>query len=129
MPAVAVRARDVLARPQRLVGEHVDGDTDRADRATARAEDRPDLLVGRGPVSLAQGGHELLLAQPVIAADQRQDEPSPTITGIAFDVAAGSMSRNSASASIVVAPGVSTSSGFSKGSGNFGALGIPRAAS
>ena len=48
--------------------------------------------------------------------------PSLT-TGIAFDVAAASMPRKSASASIVVTPGVSTSSGAPSGSGNVGARG------
>ena len=40
-----------------------------------------------------------------------------------------SMPRNSASASMVVAPGVSTSSGASRRSGNSGARGMPRATS
>ena len=55
--------------------------------------------------------------------------PSVFTTGIAFDVAAASMPRKSASASIVVTPGVSTSSGASSRSGNSGARGTPRAIS
>ena len=55
--------------------------------------------------------------------------PSGFVTGIAFDVAASSMPRNSASASNVVTPGVSTSSGASSASGNAGARGTPRAIS
>ena len=42
--------------------------------------------------------------------------PSSVVTGIAFDVAARSMPRNAASASHVVTPGVSTSSGAASGS-------------
>ena len=45
---------------------------------------------------------------------------SPTTTGIALDVAAGSMPRSSASASIVVTPGVSISSGASSRAGKLG---------
>ena len=46
--------------------------------------------------------------------------PSSIVTGIAFEVAAGSTPRNSASASIVVTPGVATSTGLSSRSGNVG---------
>src|SRR6059036_933937 len=50
---------------------------------------------------------------------------SPTTTGIAFEVAAASIFRNSASPSMVVTPGVSTSSGAASDCGNSGARGIP----
>ena len=46
--------------------------------------------------------------------------PSSVVTGIAFDVAARSIPRNSASASHVVTPGVSTSSGAPSGAGKHG---------
>jgi hypothetical protein len=55
--------------------------------------------------------------------------PSSVVTGIAFEVAARSMPRNSASASQVVTPGVSTSSGLSRRGGNSTARGTPRAIS
>ncbi len=55
--------------------------------------------------------------------------PSSFTTGIAFEVAAGSIPRNAASASIVPIPGVSTSSGVSSRSGNAGGRGIVRATS
>ena len=55
--------------------------------------------------------------------------PSAVTTGIAFDVAAASMPSSSASASIVVTPGVATSSGAPSRSGNSGARGTPRAIS
>ena len=53
----------------------------------------------------------------------------PSTTGIAFDVADASIPRNSASASIVVAPGVSTSSGASSRAGNTDGCGIAWATS
>ena len=37
--------------------------------------DRPDLLLRRGPVRLAERRDELLLAQAVVAPDERQDKP------------------------------------------------------
>ena len=49
MLAVLVRAGDVLALAERLVGDHLDVDADRAERAAARAERAADLLVGRRP--------------------------------------------------------------------------------
>jgi hypothetical protein len=51
------------------------------------------------------------------------------MTGIAFEVAASSMSKKLASPSIVVTPGVSTSCGAPKRSGKRGARGIARATS
>jgi hypothetical protein len=55
--------------------------------------------------------------------------PSGFTTGIAFDVAAESTPRSSASASIVATPGVATSCGASSRSGNVGARGTERATS
>ena len=55
--------------------------------------------------------------------------PSSVVTGIAFDVAATSIARNSASASHVFTPGVSTSSVETSVSGKIGARGTPRATS
>ena len=55
--------------------------------------------------------------------------PSSVVTGIAFDVAATSIERNSPSASQVLTFGVSTSAGDASGSGNTGARGMPRATS
>ena len=55
--------------------------------------------------------------------------PSAFTTGIAFDVADWSISRNSASPSIVVTPGVSISWGASSGSGSTAADGTAGATS
>src|SRR5215831_12649134 len=47
VPAVLVRPRDELALAERLVGDHLDVDADRPDRAAARPERVADLLLGR----------------------------------------------------------------------------------
>jgi hypothetical protein len=72
VPAVAIRARDVLTLPQHLVGDDVDRHSNRPQRAAAGAKDRPDLLVRHRSVGLAERCDELLLAQPVVPADERQ---------------------------------------------------------
>ena len=81
VPAVAIRTRDVLALPQRLVGDDVDRHRDRPERATACAEDRPDLLLRHRPVRLAQVRDELLLAEPVVAANEGEHRPLPDHDG------------------------------------------------
>src|SRR4029079_939222 len=63
---VAVRADHVLALAQRLGGDYVDGDAERADRATARPEGLADLLgLGRAEV-LAKRLQQLHLVEPVV---------------------------------------------------------------
>src|SRR5581483_10728950 len=52
--AVAVRPGHVLPLAERLVGHHLAGEADGPERAAARAEGLPDLLVGRRP----RGGRE-----------------------------------------------------------------------
>ena len=104
MPAGAVRARDELALAQRLVGDDLAVEADRAERARVGAERRADLVLGRRADVGAERGRELRLLEPVVAAHEREHDACrpPSTTGIAFDVAAASMPRNSASASIVV---------------------------
>src|SRR4029077_13749032 len=71
---VAVPPPAVLAPPQCLVGEHVDLDADRADRAARGAEGLADLLLlGRAKV-LTEGLEELHLVEPVVAAHQGEDD-------------------------------------------------------
>ena len=132
VPAVAVRAGDELALAQRLVGDDLALEADRAERAAGSAPNA-------ARISSSVAGRESP-AERVVRASSRSSRSSPRtsasttvpsvfVTGIAFDVAAASMPRNSASASIVVTPGVSTSSGASSGAGNSGARGIARAIS
>ena len=71
---VAVGADHVLALAQRLVGDHVDRDADRADRAARGAEGLADLLLLGRPEVLAEGLEELHLVQPVVAADEREHD-------------------------------------------------------
>ena len=49
VPAVLVRAGDVLALAERLVGDDLDVDSDRAERAATGAERSADLVVRRRP--------------------------------------------------------------------------------
>ena len=92
VPAVTVRACDELTLAQRLVHDDFDGDAERPDRAAVRRR------VSRSPPRVAglKGGLEdRHPASP--RSDGRRLERStstrrsPTTTGIAFDVAAGSM--------------------------------------
>ena len=131
VPAGAVRAGDELALAQRLVGDDLAREADRAERAGVGAERRADLVLGRGPERRCRAPRR---ASPPRAGRRRGRAPSTTVpssfvTGIAFDVAAGSMPRKPASSSIVAIPGVATSSGLSSRSGNVGARGTPRAIS
>ena len=74
MPAVAVRAGDELPLAQRLVGDDLDLDTDRAERASAGAERGADLLVGRRPVVAPERREHLRLGEPVVAANEPEHE-------------------------------------------------------
>ena len=92
VPAVAVRAGDELPVAQRLVGDDLALEADRAERAAARAERGADLLVGRRARRQAERGVELRRLDAVVAADRaRARRPSSVVTGIAFDVAATSI--------------------------------------
>ncbi len=131
VPAVAVRAGDELPLAQRLVCDDLDVDPDRPERASTGSERRADLVVRRGSV-VARERRRAAWA-PTSRSSPRTSPstsvPSVFTTGIAFDVAAASMPRNSARASIVVTPGVATSYGASSASGRSGARGTPRAIS
>ena len=74
MPAVAIRSCDELAHLQRLVRNHLDVDSHRPERAAPGAERLADLVLGRRPEGTLQGRRELLLAEPVVAAHQRQHD-------------------------------------------------------
>ena len=50
VPAVAVRAGDELPLAKRLVGDNLDVDPDRPERAAVRAERGSDLVIRRRPV-------------------------------------------------------------------------------
>src|SRR4051812_11829634 len=65
---VAVGADHVLAFAQRFVGDHVDRDTDRADRAARGAKGLLDLGLLRRTELLAERLEKLHLVQPVVAA-------------------------------------------------------------
>ena len=115
MPAVAVRAGDELALAQRLVGDHLAREADRAERAAARRR-TPRGSPRRSPAASRRRARA--------AASSRSSRSSPrtsasTTVPSSFDDRhrlrgrGASMPRNSASASIVVTPGVSTSSGAS----------------
>src|SRR6185437_2652013 len=75
MLAVLVRAGDVLALAKRLVGDHLEVDADRAQGASPCTECGADLLVGRRAERALEERLELLGAEPVVAADEREDEP------------------------------------------------------
>ena len=103
--------------PSRSVSSAIDLalEADRAERARIGAERGADLVLGRRPDVAAErrerASRSSSRSSPRTSASTTV--PSSFVTGIAFDVAAGSMPRNSASASIVVTPGVSISSGAS----------------
>src|SRR6188508_3232325 len=68
---VAVGADHVLALAERLVGDHVDRDADRSDRAARGPEGVADLLLLGGTEVLAESLQELHLVEPVVAAHER----------------------------------------------------------
>ena len=74
VPAVAVCARDELPFAKRLVGDDLDVDADRAERAASRAERGADLVVGRRTHGGVEGARGLALVEPVVAADEREHE-------------------------------------------------------
>ena len=114
VPAGAVCAGDELALAERLVGDDLALESDRArasrDRPRRRPGSRPRSRGGTGSPSAAASFASSSRSSPRIRASTTV--PSSFVTGIAFDVAAGSMPRKPASSSIVVMPGVATSSGL-----------------
>ena len=74
VPPGAIGAGDVLALAQRLVGDDLAGEPDRAERAALGAEAGLDLLVGRGHEVGAERGRELRLLEPVVATQEREHE-------------------------------------------------------
>src|SRR5206468_312098 len=75
VPAVLVRARHVLTLAERFVGNDLDVDPDRAERAAAGAERVADLVVCRRAKRALEERLELLGAEPVVSAYEREDEP------------------------------------------------------
>ena len=69
-----VRAGDELPLPQRLVGDDLAGEADRAERAGIGAEGGADLLLGGGPSALGDRVAELLLGEAVVAAHEREHD-------------------------------------------------------
>src|SRR5256885_15475038 len=63
VPAVPVRACNVLTLAERVVGEDLALEADRAERSAGRAERGADLLVGRRARLSGKGVEELRLAQ------------------------------------------------------------------
>ena len=123
VPAVAVRAGDELALAQRLVGDDLAREADRAERAAAGAEGGADLVVGRRPRGAARARRR---ASSRSSRSSPRTSASTSVPSSCRRPASPSRSRrrrsprNSASSSIVVTPGVSTSSGASSASGNTG---------
>src|SRR5207237_9090021 len=70
VPAVAVRAGHELPLAQGLVGDDLDGDADRPERAAAGAERAPDLVLLGGPKHALQRRLELHVVEPVVAAHE-----------------------------------------------------------
>ena len=81
-----------------------------------------DLVLGRRPDRRPERGRHLRLLQPVVAANEREDDRRRPRSRPASPSTSppGRSPRSSASASIVVTPGVSTSSGASRRSGKLG---------
>ena len=102
VPAGAVRAGDELALAERVVGEDLAVEADRADRAGVGAEGLADLLLG------GRAGSRCPRAAAVFASSSRSSPrtsasttvPSSFTIGMAFEVAAESTPRKSASASM-----------------------------
>ena len=131
VPAVAVRAGDELPVAQRLVGDDLALEADRAERAAGGAERGADLVVGRRArrprrarrrASPARAGRRRARAR-ARRCRRRSSRASPSTSRRRRS------SRNSASASHVFTPGVSTSSVAPSVSGKIGARGTPRATS
>src|ERR1043166_1774192 len=74
VPVVLIRADDVLALAEGIVGDHLDRGAHRADRASLRTERLPDLLGLGGPEVLAKRGEQLHLVEPIVAAYQREHD-------------------------------------------------------
>src|SRR5207247_3259149 len=71
VPVVTIGTNHVLPFAERLVGDHLDCGVNRADRATVRSEDVPNLCVLGQPEVLAERREELHLVQAVVAAHER----------------------------------------------------------
>ena len=74
MLPVLVRAGDVLAVVQRLVGDHLHVDADGPERASTRPEGCADLVVRSGTECRLEQGLELLGAELVVSAYEREHE-------------------------------------------------------
>ena len=74
VPAGPVRAGDELTRAERLVGDDLSLEADRAERARVRAERGADLFLGRRAKIGAQRGREFRRLEPVVAAHEREDD-------------------------------------------------------
>jgi len=74
VPPVAVCAGDELPLAQGLVGDHLAGEPDRAERAAACAECVRDLDVRRRAGCAGQRVVELRLAEPVVTSDEGQHD-------------------------------------------------------
>ena len=113
VPAGPVRAGDELALAQQLVGDDLAVEADRPERAGGRRRTRARIsssVAGRAfSPSAASSFASSSRSSPRTSASTTV--PSSFVYGIAFDVAASSMSSSCASASIVVVSGVSISSG------------------
>ncbi len=127
MEAVAIRTGDELPVLQREVGDHLAVER-RPGRASHRTRRR---RLGSARRSAGHSGSPNAACElaPSRAGRRRGSAPARpsrpvSRAGIAFEVAATSMPRKSASASHVVTPGVSTSSGAASRSGNAGGRGI-----
>src|SRR6185437_4895181 len=70
VPPGPVRAGDELPLAQRLVGDDLALEPDRAERPGVGAEGLLDLLLGRGPDAGEEDGGELRELEPVVAADE-----------------------------------------------------------
>ena len=129
VPARPVCPGDELPFAQGLVGDDLSREPDRAERPRVGAEGgsiSSRLTAGTLP-SAAASFASSRRSSPRISASTTV--PSSFITGIAFDVAAGSMPRNPASSSIVAIPGRRDLGRLSSRSGNVGARGTPCAIS
>ena len=69
-----VRAGDELALPERFVGNHLDRDPDRADRARIGAEGLPDLVLGRGSEGPTERLGHLALVEAVVSPDEAEHD-------------------------------------------------------